>query len=533
MPRRARRAADLLLFASLVLPLLFFAGIAVQDRRQTLQAAKRDLLATLDTLHAHAEKVFQFQALALGAVADDLAGLDAEAIRRAAPQLQARLARLAREAGGEIGIVVIDAAGRPVLDSDRPTPAAISVADRDYFRHHRDTPGNAPLVAGPLRSRVDDAPILLVTRRRDTPDGRFDGVVAAVLRLSSLVETWQQAAPDPGDAVTLLRRDGTVLARRPAFDPGAEQPRLEPEGWVMQAITAGTERRTATGVSRLDGRERVFSFRGIARFPDLVIAHGMAVEAELAPWRRRTAILGAFAACFALALFGLALLERRRAIALGALNDVLEARVAERTAEARANEARVRLLAREVDHRAKNLLTVVQATLRLTPKSDPHRFAEDVEGRIAALARAQTLLAEDRWRGADLRALLEAELAPFVAEEKGAATLRGPALHLPAPLVQPLAMALHELATNAVKHGALSVPGGRVSVSWALRGEPTLFLHWQERGGPQLRGEPDRRGFGTRLLERVVRSQLGGRLAMAWENGGLACSIELPLPATE
>jgi PAS domain S-box-containing protein len=201
--------------------------------------------------------------------------------------------------------------------------------------------------------------------------------------------------------------------------------------------------------------------------------------------------------------------------------------------ERRAAEERQALLAREVDHRAKNALAVVQAAVRLTPKEDASGFARAIEGRVNALARAQTLLAADRWTSADLRGLIEGELAPFLAAaDRPAAVLSGPRVALPAGMAQPLAMAVHELATNAVKHGALSREGGQVLVSWSLLPDgaiPRLRLHWVERGGPSVSGSPDRRGFGSRVLEGTVRGQLRGEVTMHWLAGGLACEMELPL----
>ena len=198
----------------------------------------------------------------------------------------------------------------------------------------------------------------------------------------------------------------------------------------------------------------------------------------------------------------------------------------------RAAEERQTLLAREVDHRAKNALAVVQAALRLTPKEDAEAYARAVEGRVGALARAQTLLAEERWNGAGLHALLGGELAPFLGGT-ARAELDGPPVVVPAGTAQPLAMAIHELATNAVKHGALSVPDGRVSVSWRLERKPDaaplLRLRWAEVGGPPVAGTPERQGFGTRVLDGTVRGQLGGKVSLAWEASGLICGMEVPL----
>ncbi len=198
--------------------------------------------------------------------------------------------------------------------------------------------------------------------------------------------------------------------------------------------------------------------------------------------------------------------------------------------ERRRAEERQTLLAREVDHRAKNALAVVQTMLRLTRADDVPSFARAVEGRVAALARAQTLLAEGRWDGADLHAVLRGELAPFLGGPR--ADLDGPPAVLPPGTAQPLAMAVHELATNAAKHGALSVPGGRVSVSWRLDGggaaPGVLKLRWAEAGGPPVAGPPARRGFGSRVLDGTVRGQLGGAVSLAWAQTGLVCDMAVP-----
>jgi PAS domain S-box-containing protein len=195
--------------------------------------------------------------------------------------------------------------------------------------------------------------------------------------------------------------------------------------------------------------------------------------------------------------------------------------------ERKESEARQTLLMRELDHRVRNLLAVVQATLRLTPKDDPEVYARAVEGRIAALARAHAMLAEARWSGSDLRALIAAELAPFLAAQR--VTLDGPAVMLPARIAQPLAMAMHELATNAVKHGALLAAEGRIAIAWSLaEAAAWLDLRWSETGTQGV-APPVRRGFGSRMLAATVRGQLGGELAMEWAPDGLSCRLGVPL----
>jgi PAS domain S-box-containing protein len=198
------------------------------------------------------------------------------------------------------------------------------------------------------------------------------------------------------------------------------------------------------------------------------------------------------------------------------------------TAQHRAEELR-QLLVREVNHRAQNVLTVVQAALRLTKAADLQSYRAAVEGRVLALAGAHRLLADNHWEGADLHALLQSELAPFLTDQR--ADLQGPEVKLPAQTAQALAIAFHELATNAVKYGSLSVPEGHILLSWQETGAPRfpLKLCWQERGGPLLMKGPSRRGMGMRMLDALLRRQLGGLVALDWTPTGLVCNIQIPL----
>jgi two-component sensor histidine kinase len=203
--------------------------------------------------------------------------------------------------------------------------------------------------------------------------------------------------------------------------------------------------------------------------------------------------------------------------ALGVVIDVTERKAA---------EERLVMLAREVDHRANNLLTVVQGAVALTRADDVEGFRAAVLGRIMALGKAHRLLSESRWIGASIRRLVSEELAPFAASDR--ADICGPDGELGPAVAQGLAMALHELATNAAKYGALSVAQGRVSVSWAMAAaEHSVRLRWQESGGPPV-AAPSRRGLGTALLARAL-SGAGGQTNIAWEASGVVATLEFPL----
>jgi PAS domain S-box-containing protein len=192
-------------------------------------------------------------------------------------------------------------------------------------------------------------------------------------------------------------------------------------------------------------------------------------------------------------------------------------------------EERQVLLAREVDHRARNALAVIQSIIRLTRAKTVEEYVLTVEGRIKALARAHTLLSDSRWRGADLGTLVAEELAPYRTGEK--IEIGGPNIALLPATAQGLALALHELATNAAKHGALSSVKGRLSLTWQLQSD-TLTLQWLETGGPQIT-PPSARSFGLKVIRASIEQQLGGKTVFDWNPQGLRCSLSIHLRETK
>lgn len=181
------------------------------------------------------------------------------------------------------------------------------------------------------------------------------------------------------------------------------------------------------------------------------------------------------------------------------------------------------LLMREVDHRARNTLAVVQSVIQLTKAPDVASYREIVMGRVSALGRAQGLLAAERWEGASLRSVIAEELDAI--SKPGQYVLHGPAINLPSEQVQPVGMILHELATNAAKYGALSQEAGRVRIRWTAA--PSSFdIEWRETGGPRTQA-PSRAGFGSRLIGSLGR-QLQAELAYDWRPDGLTVRLRLP-----
>ena len=195
--------------------------------------------------------------------------------------------------------------------------------------------------------------------------------------------------------------------------------------------------------------------------------------------------------------------------------------------EQKRREAQIDLMAGEADHRTNNLLAVAQATVHLTQADTVAGLKAAIEGRLRALANAHSLLAQARWAGADLRKLAEEELSPYFHNGDPRARIEGPRLLLKPEAAQAMAMALHELATNAAKYGALSKPNGRIDVQWSVEAGRRLQLTWKESGGPEV-GPPTHEGFGTRAIKRMIE-QLEARSPST--GTAKACSAISPLPS--
>ena len=199
--------------------------------------------------------------------------------------------------------------------------------------------------------------------------------------------------------------------------------------------------------------------------------------------------------------------------------------------ERKAAQERETLLAREVDHRAKNLLAVVQSIVQLTPGENGPELKKSVVGRIQALARAHSLLSDSRWDGVALGELVREELTPFASHGSTSVVFEGPALTLRPAAAQSLALVLHELATNAAKYGALSDTDGRLQVEWkrddGVEGRPFLDILWTESGGPPVE-KPEAFGFGSNIIRASVERQLRGQVIKDWRPEGLVATLRIP-----
>jgi len=194
--------------------------------------------------------------------------------------------------------------------------------------------------------------------------------------------------------------------------------------------------------------------------------------------------------------------------------------------ERKRNEEHIAMLAREAEHRTKNILATVQAIVNLSHSDTADGVKRAIDGRIQALAKLNDLFVESRWTGAELSRIAARELAPYVGEGRMRARIDGPYVLLAPNTAQAVAVILHELATNAAKYGALSVAKGCVEVKWSNAVNGRLILTWTEKGGPPVK-RPVRQGFGTRVMKRMIRDQHERHLRLDWRSEGLACEIIL------
>jgi PAS domain S-box-containing protein len=200
----------------------------------------------------------------------------------------------------------------------------------------------------------------------------------------------------------------------------------------------------------------------------------------------------------------------------GSQKDVTEQRRAQEL------EAAERLLLMEVDHRTMNAMALVQSIVRLSRSNDTTAYAATIQGRVDALARAHRLLAKGRWSDAEFSDVLGLGATPY----QDRIDADGPPMPISAKVVQPIALVLHEMLSNAVSHGALVRSEGAVIIRWRAEADKAI-VSWRERGGAIPRAQP-RPGFGLNMIEGVIARQLGGAASLRWTDEGLDAELVFP-----
>lgn len=533
----------LLLTAVALLPALAILGFNEMSLRKTREAE----------VHAYALRMSELAALEMqriltGAGALMVAVANAPVVQAGGAECQGYMERLAALLPQVLVINIVDLDGRSICanstDPDDLRPAeSVSVRaalQTEFFRVGEYT-------------RTSRGPGLLLGTQRTAPDGSMLGYVLGVVGLEYLGQVLKDRPDLSGTAMTIADRNGTYLAREPLPEqyvgtqiPDSFLPRLQ-----------GTEPGSLQVTS--DGTERIIGFQPAEQGLGLYVSAGLPFADSMAPINEatlRSLLLAGVGGLLALLLalsFGRRFIQQpvlrllntihtwrrgdhatRTGMARGpaefhqiglAIDELLDELGERQVAQAEAEQHRD-LLARELDHRIKNLLATVQALARQSFK-DTHLSEASLQafyGRLAVMANAHKLLTARHAESAKIADVIAMAIGPFSSKEQDRFTLAGPALDLHAKAALSLAMALHELCTNATKYGALHGEAGQVAIGWALTEGNQLIITWRESGGPAV-AAPTSKGFGSRMIERALAADLGATVSFDYAADGLVCTI--------
>jgi two-component sensor histidine kinase len=483
-----------LLVAGTTLPLIVFAAVLVfNDYEQDRKDASQRVVETVHSLRLvlDAEMQRMTGGLRVLALTNPLRDSDFEGFRRIASGFLDQY--------GKDGVVLVaDREGRQLFSSVTTDTASLpprnnrDILDKVFATK---TPQYSNLFAGAVKKR----PIVTV----EVPVFR-DGEVLYDISFSPPIEIFQslieKQRPNPDWTISIFDGDGINFARMP--NPEATVGRR-----ASPSLYAEMQRRpeaTLQTVS-LEGVPLITSFVR-SSLTGWTVAAGIAEGSLVGPLWRKLAITSVIGGM--LLLTGLAFAVRMATtIASGEmLHD---------------------LLIEELNHRVKNTLAILQSIATQTFRSASKAEREKFEGRIGALAEAHNLLSREKWQGSDLQDLVGRVLQPYVINSPERVRMSGPTIPLSPRLSVVLSMIIHEIATNAAKYGALSNDTGTVALDWEAvteSGKPKLRLVWAESGGPVVTA-PVQRGFGSRLIERSARDQLGGEATVDFLPRGVVCTV--------
>jgi two-component sensor histidine kinase len=498
VPKPSLSARLALLVAGTALPLIIFAAVLVfNDYEQDRKDASQHVVETVSSIRLvlDAEMQRMTGGLRVLALTDALRSGDFENFRRIASGFVDQY--------GKDGVVLVaDREGRRLFSSVTTDTASLpprnnrGIVDRVFASK---TPQYSNLFVGALKKR----PIMTV----EVPVVR-DGEVLYDISFSPPIELFQslieKQRPNRDWTISLFDGDGVNFARMP-----------NPEATVGKRASASLyaemqrwPEATVQTVS-LEGVPLITSYAR-SSVTGWTVAAGIAESSLVGPLWRKLAITSVIGG--ALLLTGLAFAVRMATtIARGEmLHD---------------------LLVEELNHRVKNTLAILQSIATQTFRSASRAEREKFEGRLGALAEAHNLLSKQKWQGSDLQDVVGRVLQPYVINSPERVRMSGPRVPLSPRLSVVLSMIIHEIATNAAKYGALSNDTGTVRVDWEAvseNGKPELRLVWAESGGPLVTA-PVQRGFGSRLIERSARDQLGGEATVDFLPRGVVCTVRCSL----
>jgi len=438
-----------------------------------------------------------------------------------------------------------------VICNSLPDTVPLHVGDRAYFRRALET--KTLTVSELLTGQVSGRKLIALVQPTLDDRGAVETVLILTLDPKAVSELLARVPLPEKAIIGVLDGQGRRVARVP-FEAALIGASLPLSG-LLEHLSSGSDGHLVELGE--DGVDRFYGFAPSSRAPDLVAYVGLARDAMFAAEDRLLIRrLALSAAAFVLAAAGAfwfgsyavrrPIMKLRSAMQRVAAGDLaVRAEVASRIEELselaasfnemaekrRRAEEQQRILLRELNHRMKNSFAAVRsiAAQTLSHADNEKDFQRAFDGRLAALSRASTLLTAGSWQAADLRDLIEATLEPFRTDKN--LRLHGPPMTLLSEMTLTLGLTLHELATNAAKYGAFSVPDGWVEIVWAIDGAiepPRLIMDWSEHGGPPAR-EPERRGFGRSLIERSIAYELDGSAELTFAPAGVRCHIEIPL----
>jgi two-component sensor histidine kinase len=487
-----------LLVAGTTLPLIVFAAVLVfNDYEQDRKEASQRVVETVHSLRLvlDAEMQRMTGGLRVLALTNALRDGDFEGFRRIASGFLDQY--------GRDGVVLVaDREGRQLFSSVTTDTASLpprnnrDIVDKLFATK---TPQYSSLFTGAVKRR----PIVTV----EVPVFR-DGEVLYDISFSPPIEIFQslieKQRPNPDWTISIFDGDGINFARMP--NPEATVGRR-----ASPSLYAEMQRRNEATLQTvsLEGVPLITSFAR-SSITGWTVAAGIAESSLVGPLWRNLAITSVIGGV--LLLTGLAFAVRMATtIARGEmLHD---------------------LLIEELNHRVKNTLAILQSIATQTFRSASKAEREKFEGRLGALAEAHNLLSREKWQGSDLQDLVGRVLQPYVINSPERVRLSGPKIPLSPRLSVVLSMIIHEIATNAAKYGALSNDTGTVALDWEAvteNGKPKLRLVWAESGGPLVTA-PVQRGFGSRLIERSARDQLGGEATVDFLPRGVVCTVTCSL----
>lgn len=374
---------------------------------------------------------------------------------------------------GVANIAVIGPDGSLRATSGEVTSAPLNFSHFDFFRIGKDGPSGFRF-SNPITGLLPNRMAIPATQRLENKDGKFAGVVLFSIDPARATAMYRRVNLGNSGSILLISSDGIVLfgyTLPRGLDPSVIGTMATNEIALARAQSGPSGSYIAT--SALDGIERIYSWRRLENFPAIAVVGVGKKEALAAADRQamRMLALGALSAGLLLTLTIMLNREIARrlkhALALEETNGKLAAAQVD-IDERKRHEEQITLLLREVNHRSKNMLAVVQAIARQTVAATPKDFIDRFAERIEALAASQDLLVKNDWKGVDLQDLARSQLGHFKDLVDKRIELRGPRLFVSASAAQTIGMALHELATNAGKYGALSDGCGRVEVDWSL-----------------------------------------------------------------